>query len=278
VTRIAAPAGRLLGLTRAGVWLLLVLALANGLFLYLAPGLADTDYAWSIKPPVNAAFLGAGFLAGTIATGLVVFKTERWRSLQTLPPALWVLATTLLAATLIHHEKFRFHYPPTWGWVVVYAGVPFAIPFLVLRQRRNAEPTPPADPGLRSTRVLSAVLGALLIAGAAALFLAPVRLAPHWPWALTPLLARAVAAWYAMVGTMLVSCAVQLRRASEAFIPYATLAAWSLLLGALPLLHPADVARSGADFWIWLALMASLLALSGLALTRAVPALRSQRL
>jgi hypothetical protein len=278
MTRVSAPAGRLLGLTRAGVWLLLVLALANGLFLYLAPGLADTDYAWAITPPVNAAFLGAGFLAGTVATGLVVFKTQNWRSLQTLPPALWVLATTLLAATLIHHDRFEFDYPPTWGWVVVYAGVPFAIPYLVLRQRRNAAPVPPADPGLRATRVLSAVLGALLIGGAAALFAFPVHFAPHWPWMLSPLLARAVAAWYAMVGTMLVSCALQLRRPSEALIPYATLAAWSLLLGALPLLHPADVTRAGTDFWIWVALMASLLALSGLALSRAVPALRGERL
>jgi hypothetical protein len=35
--------GRVLGLTRAGVWVLFVLAAANGLFLYLGPGRADTD-------------------------------------------------------------------------------------------------------------------------------------------------------------------------------------------------------------------------------------------
>ncbi|HET8754575.1 MAG TPA: hypothetical protein VFM58_01110, partial [Solirubrobacteraceae bacterium] len=60
--------GRVLPLTRAGIWVLLVLAAANGVFLYLAPALADTDYAWAIKPPVNAMFIGAGFLAGTLAT------------------------------------------------------------------------------------------------------------------------------------------------------------------------------------------------------------------
>ena len=32
--------GRVLGPTRAGIWVLLVLAAANGLFLYLAPGRA----------------------------------------------------------------------------------------------------------------------------------------------------------------------------------------------------------------------------------------------
>ena len=67
-----ATRGRVLSLTRAGIWVLLVLAAANGLFLYFVPAQAETDYAWSIKPPVNAAFIGAGFLAGTLATGLVL--------------------------------------------------------------------------------------------------------------------------------------------------------------------------------------------------------------
>jgi hypothetical protein len=274
VSPTASPRGSVLPLTRAGVWILFVLALANGAFLYLLPSRALTDYAWAIKPPVDAAFIGAGFLAGTLATGLVLFATSRWRSLQVLPPALWVLATTLAAATLIHHDKFKFGYPPTWGWVIVYAGVPFAIPFLVARQRRNAEPEPPADPGLLGVRVLSAIAGAAMILGAAALYLFPADVAPHWPWALTPLLGRAVAAWYAMVGTMLVSCALLLRRPSEAFIPYATLAAWCLLLLALPLLQPGDVSGAGA----YVGGMAALLALAVLALARAVPAVRREGL
>lgn len=273
-SRVTSPRGRILPLTKAGVWLLFVLALANGAFLYLLPGRALTDYAWAIKPPVNAAFIGGGFLAGTLATGLVLFATSRWRSLQMLPPALWVLATTLAAATLIHHDKFKFDYPPTWGWVIVYAGVPFAIPYLVARQRRNAEPEPPADPRLRLVRVLSGIAGAAMIAGAAALYLFPGDLASHWPWALTPLLARAVAAWYAMVGTMLVCCALMLRRPSEAFIPYATLAAWCLLLLALPLLHPDDVSGAG----VWIAGMIALLGLAVLALARAIPGVRAEGL
>ena len=52
-----------------------------------------------------------------------------------------------------------------------------------------------------------------MLVGAIALFVAPVELGKHWLWPLTPLLARAVAAWYALFGTMLVSCAFGLRRA-----------------------------------------------------------------
>jgi hypothetical protein len=264
--RVARGDGRVRGLTRVGVWVLLVLAAANGMFLYFLPGLADAHYAWSIKPPVNAAFIGAGFLAGTLATGLVLATATRWRTFSTLPPALWVLASTLLAATIIHEDRFRWDYPPTWVWALVYASVPLAVPLLVARQRHGAEAEPPADPALRGVRVLSAIVGVPLVAGAAALFAAPVELGGHWLWRLTPLLARAVAAWYALFGTMLVSCAVGLRRPAEAIIAYATLGAWSLLLLALPLLHPDDVNGGGA----WMALMLLLLGLSAYALRVAV--------
>jgi hypothetical protein len=278
VPRALPPAGRLLALTRAGIWVLFVLALANGLFLYLAPSQAAVHYAWSIKPPVSAAFIGAGFLAGSVVTALVLFATKRWRSLQTLPPALWVLATSLLVATIVHHAKFKFGYPPTWLWLIVYAGVPLAVPVLVYRQRRTAESRPATDPALRPTRVLSAIFGVLLLAGATALYAAPVAVGKHWPWLLTPLLGRVVAAWYALFGTMLVSCAIGLRHASEAVLPYVTLAAWCLLLLALPLLYSADVHTGTTAFWLWTAGMVVLLALALHALSRALPAARRSRL
>jgi hypothetical protein len=259
--------GRVLGLTRAGVWVLFVLAAANGLFLYLVPGRADTDYAWSIKPAVNAAFIGAGFLAGTLATGLVLWRATRWRSFSLLPPALWVLATTLLAATIIHHDRFKWHYAPTWVWALVYAGVPLAIPVLVARQQRVAEALPAPDPALRVLRVLSGIIGAGLIAGAAALYFTPVELGEHWLWPLTPLLARAVAAWYALFGTMLVTFALAQRRRFEGLIGYATLAAWCVLLLALPLVHAKDVSGGRA----WQVLMVALLALAAYGLTMGWP-------
>jgi hypothetical protein len=243
--------GSVQALTRAGIWVLLVLAGLNGLFLYFVPGRADTDYAWSILPAVNAAFIGAGFLAGTLATGLVLAMASRWRTFSTLPPALWVLATTLLAATIIHEDRFKWDYVPTWVWAIVYAGVPLAVPFLVARQRRAADPDPEADPRLRPLRVVSAIVGAVVLVGAVALFVAPVELGEHWPWPLTPLLGRAVG----------------LRRPAEALIPYATLAAWSVLLLLLPVLHPDDVSGAG----LWIALMLALLALSLYALRIAVP-------
>jgi hypothetical protein len=266
--------GRLTPLTRAGVLLLLVLAVANGLFLYLLPAQAEAHYAWAIKPPISAAFLGAGFLAGTVATGLVVFATEHWRSLRTLPPALFVLAVTLLAATLLHAGRFRWGYPPTWGWAAVYALVPIGVLVLWRNQEREPQPEPPADPALRGVRLASAGLGLLLVTGAAVLFAAPTTVAPDWPWALTPLTARAIAPWYAMIGVILLACARSLRAPEEAVIPYATILAWSVLLLALPLLHPGDVVHDGGELVVWIAVLVALLVVSLFALARSLPLVR----
>jgi hypothetical protein len=253
------------------VWVLFVLATANGLFLYFFSARADTDYAWAIKPSVNAAFIGAGFLAGTLATGLVLRYATRWRSFSTLPPALWVLASSLLAATIIHNDRFKFDYAPTWVWTIVYAGVPFVVPYLVYRQQREAESTPPADSSLNVIRAISGVLGVAILIGAIALFAAPVDLGKHWLWPLTPLLARAVAAWYALFGTMLLTCALQLRKPEEALIPYATLASWSILLLTLPVIY-ADQVGGGA---LWYVLMVALLALSAATIAIAWPRRRA---
>ena len=70
--------------TRAGIWVLLVLAALNGLFLYFVPAQAETHYAWSIKPSVNAAFIGAEGIPCVLfgPAGEGAHATEEWVSLS----------------------------------------------------------------------------------------------------------------------------------------------------------------------------------------------------
>ena len=145
-----------------------------------------------------------------------MLRATRWRSFSLLPPALWVLATTLLLATIIHEDRFKWDYAPTWVWTFVYGFVPLAIPVLVWRQRRRRRaarrrPTRGCAP-CACCRGCSAWRCS---AGAVALYVAPVEVGEHWVWAVTPLLGRAVAAWYALFGTMLLTFAVGLRRPFE---------------------------------------------------------------
>jgi hypothetical protein len=260
-TSIPPRPGALLGISRAGVVALLLLAVFNGVFLYGLPALTGQRYAWVIALPINAAFLGAGYLAGTLATALVVFKTRSWRSLRMLPLPLVVLSLGLLAATLLHADLFRWDYPLTWVWTAVYATVPFGVTALWLRQERSAPPAPPRAAALRPVRLASAALGILLAVVALGLFLAPQAAAELWPWPVTALLARALGSWYALVATALLVCAWSLRRPVEAVIPYATLLAWSLLLLLLPVLHPGSV-HAGPELGAWIAAHVALVALS----------------
>jgi hypothetical protein len=260
--------GRIRPVTRWSVAGLLVLAILNAAFLYGFPGRADTDYAWSIKPPASAAFLGAGYLAGIVATALVVFAARRWRSIQPLAVALLVLSVGLLAATLLHTDKFKWHYAPTWVWTTVYAGAPFGVLVLSLRQRAVTLRPMIADPRLDRLRTLSLLAGLALAGYAVALFAFPTALGDDWPWPLTALLAQATAAWIAMIAAALLWCAYDLRRASEAFIPYATLGAWCLALLALPALHSGDVNRSGLPLVLYLGVLVVLLGLAALGMTR----------
>jgi hypothetical protein len=261
--------GRLHRSTRIAVAGLLVLALLNAAFLYGLAGYADTGYAWAIRPPAAAAFLGAGYLAGIVATALVVFAARRWRSAQPLAVALVTLSVGLLAATLLHTDRFRWDYPPTWAWTAVYALAPIGVAVLALRQRATTMRPLFADPRLGLLRGASLLAGLALGAGALALFAFPAALGDHWPWPLTPLLAQATASWIAMIAAALLWCAYDLRRTAEAFIPYATLGAWCLALLALPALHAGDLTDTGAPLLTYLGVLLALLALAGLGVARA---------
>jgi hypothetical protein len=87
-----------------------------------------------------------------VATALVVFRERSWRSLRILPLPLGVLATTLLGATLIHRDRFLWHYTPTWGWLVVYAVVPVLVIVFWRLQEAGGEPAPSANPRLTGLR------------------------------------------------------------------------------------------------------------------------------
>ena len=265
----SAPTGGLQRSTRAAVGVLLVLAVLNAAFLYLLPARAATGYAWAIRPPISAAFLGGGYLAGVVATALAVLAARRWRSIQPLAVALVTLSVGLLAATLLHTARFRWGYPPTWVWTGVYALAPVGVVILARRQRAITIRPAIADPRLRLLRVLSLVFGAAMLAGATALFAFPADLGRDWPWPLTTLLAQAIAAWIAMIAAALLWCAYDLRRTHEAFIPYATLGAWCLALLALPALHAGELTRTGAPLLSYLGALIALLALAVLGVTRA---------
>lgn len=258
--------------TRVGIGLLLVLALLNSGFLFFFPAQADTDYAWAIAPPVNAAFMGAGYLAGAVGTGLAVFVARNWRSVRGLAPGFGGLGVTMLAATLIHADKFRWEYAPTWAWTAVYAALPPLTVYLWIDQERAAGDQPPLerDSRLGAVAALWLGVGLVLLAVAILLFVTPAALLGDWPWPLTPLLARVFAGWYLLSAVTLVFTSRSVRAPRELLIPCATVACWSFLVLLLPLLYSETVDTGARLFVPFIAIHALTLGACAMAAVRSL--------
>ena len=259
--------------TRAGAGVVLVLAIANGAFLYLLPSRAEPDYAWPIAPPVSAAFMGAGYLAGFVAAALTL-RASRWRDVHSLVWPLAILSVGLLLATAIHGDRFRWEEPPAWVWTAVYAVIPAGAAYLWRRQTRVASVAPPADARLRWIRVASWPLGALFVLLGAVLLVAPAALVDDWAWQLTPLLGRAFGSWYLLMGTLLLFAAATVASPDEVLVPYATVGTWSLLVLLLPLLYDDSVHAAGGRLAVGVAVHAVALVLSASALVFALRLMR----
>jgi hypothetical protein len=185
-----------------------VLVGAAGVQLYLLAEHTNRFFAWTVVPPLTAAFLGGAYWASLpLLVGAARQVTWAHARLAVYGVLLFTIAT--LAATLLHLQRFHLGSPDpvargaAWAWVVVYVVVPPALLVLLVRQRH----VPGGDPPRRGllpgwVRLALAGLGAALVALGAGLLLAPAALAPLWPWALTPLTGRAVGAWLMGIGVI----------------------------------------------------------------------------
>jgi hypothetical protein len=126
--------GSLLPWVRAGVGVLLVLAVADGVFLYVLSSRADTDYAWPIKPrrprlswgPVTSRARWrpdsspSRQPAAMIATAQLWCAADLRRRHEAFVPytALAVWCVALLAIPALHHDELTRTGTPLVGYLV----------------------------------------------------------------------------------------------------------------------------------------------------------------
>lgn len=236
---------------------------------------AETDqyFAWTIIPATTAAFLGAAYGAGCVLVVLGL-RSGRWTRVRT--PYLTILIFTVitLVATLLHLDRFHFGSAATiarlaaWFWLAVYVIVPIAMITTLVVQERRRHPVPlrrqPLPPYLA---LLLGAQGAVLLVVGVALFVAPTVARVIWPWALTPLTARMVAAWLVAFG---VASVLILRQADLA---ETRISAWAYaVLGASELVvalrYPGTVRWSSPAAWLYVAFAVTIVLLAGWALAR----------
>ncbi|MEV4313444.1 hypothetical protein [Actinocrispum sp. NPDC049592] len=164
---------------------------------YLMPTRTLELFAWGIRPPLTAMLLAAVYIGGAFFF-VRVAMARTWSAVALGFPPVALFASMLGVTTVLHWEKFTHGHISFIAWAALY----FTTPFLVVAVAAiNAQTAEDVATGPRLPQVIRIVLGASGVAElllAAGLFLAPDWLATMWPWMVTPLTARTLAAVYAL--------------------------------------------------------------------------------
>jgi len=189
-----------------------ILLLAAGLVflagfqLFVLTEQTEHYFAWTIQPPITAAFLGAAYWA-SFALEVLASRERRWIRARIAIPTVLVFTIMTLAATLIHIDRFHFNSSEpiavfaSWFWLAIYALVPpLLLVFMYHQLRALGKDEPRLGPLTLWLRSLLGIQSVMLLGIGVALFLAPQIAGVVWPWKLTALTARAVAAWLIGLG------------------------------------------------------------------------------
>jgi hypothetical protein len=199
------------GPLRLTFWVGGVFVLIAAVQLFVLSEHTDDWFAWTIQPPLTAAFMGA-FYASAFAVAIPSALERDWDRARVGVPGITVFVWLVLAATLLHLEKFHHDdgelIPAiaAWAWLVVYVVEPPFLTWAYVRQLRAPGGDGPCAPELpKWFRAAYIGVGGAMVAVAAILFVSPDAQAEVWPWQLSPLTARAVSATLAGAGIMLIT-------------------------------------------------------------------------
>ena len=235
---------RVLATTRVAAVVVVAVLVPALVVLWGLPTRTDDHWAWTIKAPLTAIFMGAGYGAGAYFF-VRVWRAQRWHEVSVGVLAAAVFALLMLITTLVHFDKFnqgRAHDglpdPPLlatvafYGWTIVYILSPAVVGWLWWRNQRLDPRVPQEGELLVSSHVRHLVrviaIGALLTA--AVVLVQPSVAVDNWGWQHTPLTARVLACFTAQVGTAFLLLSFDPRWSSWRILVQTFLIAVALLL------------------------------------------------
>lgn len=183
--------------------------LAAGLQLWLFADRTDEIFAWTIDAEITAAFIGSFYWSAAVLA-LLSAREQTWARARLGVPGVLAFIWLTLLATLLHLDLFHLDASDLkaqaagWVWLVIYVAEPPLLLWAFIAQlgTAGAKPSRP-NPLSRPYRALLAAQAAILLAFGAALFVAPADVGEAWPWELTELTGRAIAAWLIALGGLL---------------------------------------------------------------------------
>lgn len=190
--------GRVLPETRVVAGLIIPFLVAAFIILFLRPHETGRLFAWPMGPRMTAMMLGATYLTGVFYFSTVLFA-RTWQQVKfgLIPVASF--AALMGVATLLHWDAFNHGHPTTWLWIGLYATTPFLVFGLWVRNTRVAGAAPPQSGELALPPLVRAAVGIVGLSGlliSLLLFVMPGPMIDLWPWTLSPLTARVVAAQF----------------------------------------------------------------------------------
>ena len=234
------------------LWVAAFFVLCAGVQLFVLSSHTDRFFAWTIGTPLIAAFLGAGYWAAGVLEALIA-RERLWANARAGVFAVWVFTTLTLVVTLLHRDILRTESIWAWAWLAVYVVVPVALGVILVLQERAPGGDPPREaPWPRWMQALCWLQVAALLPPGLVLLMQPERAADFWPWALTPLAARAGGVW--LIGWSII--VLQMLRESDwrrTRIALLSGAVWGMLELVALLRYPDAVDWGAPRIWIYLA-------------------------
>lgn len=236
------------------LYLVTFLTFFAGVPLFLLPDQTDRFFSWTINPPLTAAWLGATFWASSV----IVFLASRQPVFAKLRPSMpggLLFVWLMLGATAMHLDRFHLDRITGVAWVVVYFTVPPVLTYILWRQFREPGGDPPRTTPLPLwLRTAFGVFALLILVVGLGLYLAPQQTAAIWPWTLTPLTARATAAWLIPLGVIAAQIIWEndFGRIQATMIGAITFAILHFMAVAR---YAATIDRSQATAWVYLLIL-----------------------
>ena len=190
----------MLPFTRALSWFIVPFLVVAWVILYLFPGHTARLWSWAIPVEMTSMVLASAYLGGAYFF-VRVARERQWHHTGAGFLAVTTFAGLLGVATLLHWDKFLHHHVSFWLWAGLYFTTPFLVVGAWLANRRYAVAPVAGDVLLRPVeRVVIAVVGLVALGQGVVMFVAPTAVIDLWPWPLTPLTCRVVAAVFCLGG------------------------------------------------------------------------------
>jgi hypothetical protein len=168
---------------------------------------------------MTAMMLGSAYAGGIYYfSGLLM--SRQWHRIKVGLIPVTIFASVLNVTTILHWGRFNHGTLPFFAWVSLYFTTPFIVFALWLRNRGQDTNRPDTNdatvPPL--VRLVIGAVGATTLAIAVFLFLNPALMIRLWPWTLTPLTSRVMAAMFSLPGMVGLGMAMDSRWSSAQII------------------------------------------------------------